>query len=529
MPYTNTAEHDFFMLLGKAETMKRDGSLESLWQGDMSKYSPVNGWNKDEVYDVLIVGGGITGITTALELQKGGKKCIVAEAYNIGFGTTGGTTAHLNTILDTTYPEIESAFSKEIAQQVADATKAAIQTIEAYTLQYDIDCDFAYKAGYLLATDDKQVKMLEDIMDGANRVGIEMKYTKDIPVPIPFEKAASFEGQAQFNIGKYLVGLAKAFESFGGVILQNAIIGEIKTGDIYTAASSVGEIKADNVVYATHLPPGINLLHFRCAPYRSYAAAFTLKGDNYPDALVYDLEDPYHYFRTQEVNGKRYIIGGGFDHKTGHNENTEQVFRELEAYLRQHFEVDTIDYKWSSQYYNSADGLPYIGKLPGYSTIYTATGFIGNGMIYGTLSGKIISDMILGNENPSTEVFASGRIKPIAGFTEFVKENADVVSQFIGKRFAYEKVKELSELANGEACLADWEGKKVALYKDEQGKIHALDPVCPHAKCIVAWNNAEKSWDCPCHGGRYAPNGALLTGPARRGLEQVIIEHIDGD
>lgn len=509
--------------------MKRDGNLESLWQNDMAKYSPVNSWNKDEVYDVLIVGGGITGITTALELQKSGKKCIVAEAYNIGFGTTGGTTAHLNTILDTTYSEITSAFNKEVAKQVADATIAAIQTIEAYTLQYDIDCGFAYKKGYLFATDDKQVKMLEDVKAGAGDVGIKMTFEKEIPVPIAFEKAVSFEGQAQFNIGKYLTGLAKAYEGFGGVILQNALVGEIKTGDIYTASSSMGDIKADNIVYATHIPPGINLLHFRCAPYRSYAAAFTLKKGEYPDALVYDLADPYHYFRTQEANGKKYIIAGGFDHKTGHNENTEQVFRELEAYLRQHFDIDTIDYKWSSQYYTSPDGLPYIGKLPGYQTVYTATGFIGNGMIYGTLSGKIICDMIMGNENPLIETFAPGRVKPIAGFAEFVKENADVVSQFVGKRFAYEKVKELSELAKGDACLADWDGKKVALYKDENGKVHALNPVCPHAKCIVAWNNAEKTWDCPCHGGRYAANGALLTGPARKGLEQIIVEHIEGD
>lgn len=167
--------------------------------------------------------------------------------------------------------------------------------------------------------------------------------------------------------------------------------------------------------------------------------------------------------------------------------------------------------------------------MPGHDNVYTGTGYGGNGMIFGSLTGKIICELITNKESKYEQVFSPSRIKPIAGFTEFVKENADVVSQFIGKRFSYEKIKSLAELAPGEATLADWEGKKVALYKDDNGKVHALDPVCPHAKCIVDWNNAEKSWDCPCHGGRYAANGALLTGPARKGLTQIIWEDIEGD
>jgi Rieske Fe-S protein len=117
----------------------------------------------------------------------------------------------------------------------------------------------------------------------------------------------------------------------------------------------------------------------------------------------------------------------------------------------------------------------------------------------------------------------------VAGFAHFIKENADVVSQFIGKRFSYERVSQLAELAPGAASIAMWEGKHVALYKDEQGHVYAVDPVCPHAKCIVSWNSAEKSWDCPCHGGRYAPNGDLLTGPAQKGLYQIKWEDIEGD
>jgi Rieske Fe-S protein len=167
--------------------------------------------------------------------------------------------------------------------------------------------------------------------------------------------------------------------------------------------------------------------------------------------------------------------------------------------------------------------------LPGAEDIYVGTGYGGNGITLGSLAAKIICSLITCNDNKYAELFDPGRIKMVAGFSNFVKENADVVSKFIGMRFSYEQVSSLVELAPGEAMLAEWEGNKVALYKDENSKVHALDPVCPHAKCIVDWNNAEKSWDCPCHGSRFAPNGALLTGPATTGLTQIKWEDIEGD
>lgn len=327
-----------------------------------------------------------------------------------------------------------------------------------------------------------------------------------------------------------LCASAKAFEELGGVILQNCLVQETDNHDNHIAANtSLGEIKAEKLVYATHIPPGINILHFRCAPYRSYAVAFKLNSGEYPDALVYDMKEPYHYYRTQIVNGQKYIIAGGFDHKTGDNINTEQKFRELEAYLRNYFDIKSIDYHWSSQYYTPADGLPYIGKLPGADNMYTATGFSGNGITLGSLSGKILCELIMNGESIYEDLYSPSRIKPIAGFAEFVKHNAHVISKFIGMQFDYKELESIVELAPGEAMLADWQDEKVAIYKEENGKLHILDPICPHAKCIVQWNNAEKSWDCPCHGSRFACNGALLTGPARKGLAQIKIEHIEGD
>lgn len=509
--------------------MKRDGITKSIWQENVENYLSVNNWNKDDIYDVLIVGGGITGLTTALLLQSEGKKCILAEAHNIGFGTTGGTTAHLNTVLDSSYDNVESDFGKDNAKQVAAATREAIDLVEGLIEKYEIDADFYYEPGYLFATTDEEAEQLRKIVTATVDAGVVTNFTEQLPMPFSFTKACRFEFQARMHPTKYLNGLAKAFEHEGGILLQQCIVNDVKKEQPFKADTSLGIIKAQNIVYATHIPPGINILHFRCAPYRSYVQAFTLKTGNYPRGLIYDMKDPYNYFRTEVINDKEYILAGGFDHKTGHETNTERIFLEQEAYLRHHFDIDTIDYRWSSQYYIPSDGLPYIGVLPGHDNIYVGTGYSGTGITLGSLAGKMLCGMISNGKSNYKDIFNPSRIKPIAGFAEFVKENADVISKFIGLRLSYKKIEELAQLAHGEAMLAEWEGNKVALYKDEGGKIHALDPVCPHAKCIVNWNSAEKSWDCPCHGSRFACNGALLTGPARVGLTQIKWEDIDGD
>ncbi len=511
--------------------MNRDGQTTSLWQATGPEHQPQNSWSPETVYDAIIVGAGITGLTTALLLQEQGKKCIIAEVHNLGFGTTSGTTAHLNTMMDATYDVVESDFGAEGAKLLHSSARESIERIEGLIGKYGIDCGFSYQPGYLLAQDDKEEKDLEKIVEGATRAGAEAGYSDSVPVPLPFVKAARFERQAQFHATRYLDGLAKAYETAGGVLLHSCVVSKVEfKNQEYAVETSLGSIKGKTLVYATQIPQGINLLHFRCAPYRSYAIACQLSNEDYPQGLAYDMKDPYNYFRTQEVDGRRYLIAGGFDHKTGHGENSERCFTELEAFVKKHFDVASVDYRWSSQYWNASDGLPYIGHVPGADEgTYTGTGYGGNGLIYGTLAGAMISDAILGKENPYADLLKPSRIKPIAGFADFVKENLDVVSQFVGKRFSYQKISMLSELAAGEATLADWEGKKVALYKDDAGKVFAVDPVCPHAKCIVGWNSAERSWDCPCHGARYTPQGEMITGPARHGLTALLWEELDGD
>ncbi len=263
---------------------------------------------------------------------------------------------------------------------------------------------------------------------------------------------------------------------------------------------------------------------FRCAPYRSYVIAVKLKGDNCPQALIYDMRDPYHYFRSHVIDGQQLLLIGGNDHKTGHDE-PGKAFTDLEKYARTHFDISSVKYKWSSQYYIPVDGLPYVGQIPLYAEgIYCATGYNGNGMMLGSISAEILADTILGKTNSYAELFSTTRIKPIDGFTEFVKENADVVYHFVADRLSVHETDSIKRLKPGTGKVIKLDGKKIAAYRDEDGEIHALSPVCTHAGCIVNWNGEEKSWDCPCHGARYDMEGKVLTGPAVRDLARIELE-----
>jgi glycine/D-amino acid oxidase-like deaminating enzyme/nitrite reductase/ring-hydroxylating ferredoxin subunit len=503
--------------------MKRDSHTVSPWQQPVSetrnKTQPLP---DSEIFDTLIIGGGITGVTTALLLQLAGQRCCLIEKKNLGFGTTGGTTAHLNTFFDATYPEIERDFDSKIAKTIARAGKETIRMIADFIERYQIDCDFEYKNAYLFSENEKETKQLKQILKAAQKAGVEVAETDDNGVPVPFKSSILFKGQAQFHPIKYISALADEFLRLGGIILENSFVKktEIQSG-VHTAVLSDGVLKGRNLVQATHIPSGVNLLNFRCAAYRSYVLGVRLTDDNYPGELAYDMQEPYHYFRTHLINGKKYLIVGGEDHKTGHG-NPQKAFENLEAYVRNYFNVDSVGYRWSAQYYVPVDGLPYIGQLPDAPAgTYTGTGFNGNGMIFGTLSAKLISDRILGHENPYLNLFDPMRMKPIAGFSAFVKENADVAWHFIADRFSAEELKSLAALKPEEGMVAAFRGRKMAIYKDAEGGLTALNPTCTHAGCTVKFNEAEKSWDCPCHGGRYDIWGKVLNGPPVKDLERI--------
>jgi glycine/D-amino acid oxidase-like deaminating enzyme/nitrite reductase/ring-hydroxylating ferredoxin subunit len=486
---------------------------------------------ENKFFDVVIVGGGITGVTTGLMLQRSGKSVLIAEAQSLCFGTTGGTTAHLNSFFETSFKQIAKDFSDDKSRLVAKACREALDLIKKNVTQYNIDCDYKEIQGYLFAADEKQVKDLDEFFEGFEQVGHPVSPSNTIPVKIPYVKAIEITGQGQFHPAKYVYALAEQFELAGGTLVQDCRVTAVEENEILEITTSKGTVKAKNLIYATHIPPGVNLLHFRAAPYRSYAMAVKLKNDaDYPKALAYDMADPYHYYRTQVIDGEQYMIAGGEDHKTAHEDNTEHCFDNLEAYLRNYYDIDSIAYKWSSQYFDPADGLPYIGHLPGHQTnMFVATGFGGVGMTGSHISAIMLTDILVKGESEYQSLFNPNRIKPVAGFSNFVKEAADVVQKFIGDRFSKEKITELAELAPGEAKVVKYEGHTLALYKDEEGALHAVNSACTHIKCIVGWNTAEKTWDCPCHGSRFSYDGTMINAPARKDLEQIEISELVED
>jgi glycine/D-amino acid oxidase-like deaminating enzyme len=386
-----------FMQVCQKDFMRRDGNTESLWQSSTPDFNSKQNTIPTGPIDVLIVGGGITGLSTALLLQQQGRRCIVAESHSIGYGTTGGTTAHLNTFFDTSYDQVESDFSEDSARMLHAAARAALDLVKKNIAEYAIDCQHSEKDAYVFAQTEAQEEELQKMFASSVNAGAEVDTADELPVPLPFRKAIVYHRQAQFHPTRYISGLARAFIDAGGQIIENCRVESVeKKDELLFAETSRGIIQAGWLIWATHIPPGINLLHFRNAPYRSYAVAVKLSDDAYPDALAYDMYDPYHYYRTQEVDGQSYLIAGGEDHKTGHVTNTDQCFAQLEAYLRNHFAIDEVAYRWSSQYFEPADGLPYIGHLPGNPDhVLVATGFGGNGMTYSHIAAQVLSDMIV--------------------------------------------------------------------------------------------------------------------------------------
>jgi nitrite reductase/ring-hydroxylating ferredoxin subunit len=277
-----------------------------------------------------------------------------------------------------------------------------------------------------------------------------------------------------------------------------------------------GTVTADTVLFATHTPAGFSLLHAELEPLRSYVLGARLRGQEPPDGLFFDTADPYNYTRRQE----NFLLVGGKDHKTGHGDPDES-YRALEEYVRQRWSVESIDYRWSAQFYEPPDGLPLIGQALTSSRVFVATGYSGTGMIFGTVGGMLLSDLALERERDWAEIYRTSRIKPLAGGPRIAKLNLEVASDFVKDRLTTHRIEDVSEIPVGEGQVVRLGGEKVAVYREAPGKVHAVSPVCTHASCLVHWNPSEKSWDCPCHGSRFSPDGKVLEGPAVKGLEPV--------
>jgi len=466
--------------------------------------------------DVAVVGAGITGLTTALRLQEAGQSVAIIDQYKLASGESGHTTAHLTEMVDGRYSVLESKFGGTAAKLVAQSSRDAMAWIEARS--QEIDCDYLRVPGYLYSETTGDESELRKELRAARDAGVASEWVDTIPLPFKTSGGILIPNQAQFHPRKYLLGLAAQLEAAGAYIFQNTRATDFEEGAPCRLITDQGVITANQIIFATNTPSSNRMkMHTKLAAYRTYAIAVKLRNPAPAAGLFWDTAEPYHYTRSQDGV---WIIGGE-DHKTGSEVNTGKSFAQLEDYIRTHYDVDSIDYHWSGQILEPVDGLPFIGKSPGFEQIYIATGFSGNGMTFGTISGLLISDLILENKNPWAELYDPSRLKPIASAKEFVLENVDFPRTLLKDRV--KKVAQLdavNALPRGEGLLVKSGEQTLAVYRDEQGNLHGVSATCTHLGCHVQFNNSEVSWDCPCHGSRFSVDGEVLNGPAMKSLKR---------
>ncbi len=473
----------------------------------------------DTQTDIAIIGGGITGLTLALLLKNAGRRVLLLEAGRIGSGTTGGTSAHLEAMPDQGVDVLIEDHGEENARLVTQGRLAAIDQIESWCDEYGIDCKFARIPGYSYSEWPDGADKLIAQCDAAMRIGLHAQAVRKIDLPFPTEGGLRIERQARFHPLRYIHGLAERFHGDGCAIHEQTRAQPPEDGTPCRIATQGGEVTAQEVVLCTHSAfLGISELDMRVAPYQSYIITVNTT-DGLPDALYWDDASPYNYLRQVKGGNPRLVMIGGADHKTGHGGHELDSFAQLEAYARKRFQVESVEHRWSAEFFEPSDGLPFIGRVPFKKHLYVATGFSGTGLTFGTLAGRLLADVLLDLSSVLCDVLSPSRFKPMAAMGTLLKENLDVAKRFVMDRLGPRRVESLDEVPPGEGELVKFNGQALAVYREKDGTTHTLSPVCTHAGCYVQWNASEKTWDCPCHGGRYAPNGERIYGPPSRDLE----------
>ncbi len=484
-----------------------------LWEGTSAppRFDPLRG---EIETDVAIVGAGITGITAAALLSERGQRVVVLEKDTIGSGETGNTTAHITAAIDARYHYIRRKYSPGEARLVAEASVASIEKIAELISRHSIDCRFRRVPGYLYTEKRRYVAEIKNEARAAAEAGLDAKWTESVPLPSATRGAVLFANQAQFHPRQYLDALAAKISGKDCRVFERTRVTDVKDGQPCVVETEGGRVTAKAVLMATNVPiAGFTDIHTLAAPYRTYAMAFPI--EDFPDGLFWDTADPYHYTRRQD----QWLIVGGEDHRVGEEEDTEGCFARLLAYARGAFGVGEPSHRWSGQVIEPHGGLPIIG---GSGNLYLSTGYAGQGITFGTIGAMIVADLLTGVTNRYAEVFDRSRRRPHVTAREFLTENLQFPKHFLSDRLTSHDVegKSTDEVRAGEAKILEIDGKKVAAYRDDSGALHTVSPVCTHMNCDVAWNPAERTWDCPCHGSRFTPDGEVLNGPARAPLEK---------
>jgi len=495
----------------------------SLWLAQPSgpAYPALDG---DLSVDVAVLGAGIAGLTTALLLGQGGASVAVVEAGRVGRGVSGHSTAKVSSLHGMAYGEIASRFGEEAARIHGEANEGAIAQVAALVEDLEIECAWERVPAYVYTEHSGETGLLQAEAELARALGLPASYTEDLELPWSPPGALRFDGQAQFDPHAYLAALARAVVRDGGRVLEGTRALEVAEGEPCRVRTATGTIVAGDVVVATHVPILDRGAFFaRTHLERSYVLGVRVGPGAETEGMYLSTESPTHSLRRarswDDESGAMLLVGGE-GHKAGQGGDTAERVRRLETWVRARFPVRAIEHRWSTQDAMPVDGLPFIGPVtPLASRVHVATGMRKWGMTGGTVAGMILSDAILRRPNLWASLYDSRRIRPVASARSFLAENLNVGRRFVADRLVRPRRSPAAELRPGEAAVRRDGVRSVAVSRDDDGTVHAVSAVCPHLGCLVQWNSAETSWDCPCHGSRFDRKGRVLQGPAVRDLE----------
>ncbi|MEP7077837.1 MAG: FAD-dependent oxidoreductase [Chthoniobacterales bacterium] len=487
----------------------------------LPKFRPLT---RSLLVDVLVVGAGVTGLMAAYLLKKAGLRVAVLERERIASRDTGHTTAHLTCVTDARLHELVKTFGRQHAQAAWDAGAAAIDEIERIVQAEMIDCEFSRVPGYLHAPvsggqTDERAKLKKDAKL-ANEFGFNAAYLDRVPfMQTPGVRLAD---QAKFHPLKFLAALARRVQGDGSHIFENSAVTKFDAKKKRAQAHGYW-INFERVILATNNPlqgeSGLvsgMMFQTKLALYSSYVVGATVPRGSIPIASFWDTNDPYQYLRVDRHGESDYAIFGGEDHKTGQARNTETSFGKVAAALLKLVPEAKIDHRWSGQVIITNDGLPYIGANE--AEQFIGTGYCGNGFTFGSIAAVMARDWVTGVKNPWSDLFAPDRKKIRGGTWDYLRENKDYAYYLLQDRFRAPEGKSLRAVKRNEGKILKLGGKKLAVYRDGSGRVKKMSAVCPHMGCLVRWNLAEATWDCPCHGSRFSPKGKVIAGPAETPL-----------